>query len=148
MNDIFYLFAILYLIKEANNLYYFLFKKRKQGVTLPKDIMDGMSEGFKALKNSFKITPEKIISFLFLAWIIAGIILTNESWWFSLLLFTNIILEVLLYIKSCYDAYKMLQGIEIEEKSFLDMAVWHHAVKHSMNIFIASYILYYHFFLS
>lgn len=146
MNDIFYLFAVLYIIKEANNLYYFLFKKRKSGVNLPKEPMELMSEGYRAFKNSFKITPEKIISFLFLVWIITGIILTNESWWFSLLLIINIILEVLLFIKSCFDGYKIMQGGEIDDKSFMDLSVWHHVVKYSINIFIAFYILYYHFF--
>jgi len=148
MNHIFYLFAIVYIIREADFIYYNLFKRKKSSVTPSKNFDEFMQNPKGNLKETFKIdlSKEGILSKILLAWIICGIFFTQEPKCFIYLFWSNFIFDAIFIIQTMIHAFnEVLKGHVRKGETELKEAVYYNVTKRSLKIILLSLILYTHF---
>lgn len=151
MTDIFYLFGILYTLRQLKELHYFIFNKAEFLQTrddIGGDVMGGMNKGMEHLKKTLKEIPQALVGILFFIWMITGVKYTEESFLFIILISTVITLQVCWLSVAIIGAMRLLfRGIEID-KNDIGMKAWYYNIaRYSLTPIISTCILYQHYFL-
>ena len=146
MNDIFYLFGIVLIIKNIRNLF-ILFKRRNDIDDIPDDIMGMADMGMEKAKSIFKLTPKKILSLFCVLWVLTGYYMTNDNKLFTYLLIVNIGSYIILLIIAIGLILNLTKSVsEVNKGTLLSYRLYHNIVKHFINFLLVTMIVYNHFF--